>query len=405
MKKFFLIILIFIAVNFGYRACTQDWYRSNPAVLTQTQETRISSPDTKTQVPASGQLEHSNSLSDIAESRVKSIVNIASTKIVRYQNLSPFFNDPFFEHFFGKGFGNPFGMPQERRQRSLGSGVIVSQDGHILTNNHVIADASEVLVTLDDQTEIQAKVIGSDPPTDLALLQIDLKGKSISPVPMGNSETLRLAETVLAIGSPFGLGGTVTLGIVSAKGRANVGIVDYEDFIQTDAAINPGNSGGALINTRGELVGINTAIYSKSGGYQGIGFAIPINMAKSVMQALIKDGKVERGWIGLKFQNISSEIAKALKLEKTAGVVVTGVYQKSPADRAGIQIGDVIVKFNGDGINNSGNFSTLLSGTAIGETIELLIKRDGKFKKVDIRMEAIPRALQQRQEPNRRYQR
>ncbi|HMQ10110.1 MAG TPA: Do family serine endopeptidase [Oligoflexia bacterium] len=329
-----------------------------------------------------------NLFSEIAENSVNSIVNIASTKIIRYRNRSPFFNDPFFEHFFGRG-QNPFGVPQERRQQSLGSGVIVSAEGHILTNNHVVANSDEITVRLTDQSEHKASVVGTDPHTDLALIKIKLP-ENFKPLPLGNSDNLRLAETVLAIGSPFGLGGTVTMGIVSAKGRANVGIVDYEDFIQTDAAINPGNSGGALLNLNGELIGINTAIYSKSGGYQGIGFAIPINMAKYVMEQLIKHGKVERGWLGLHYQDITADIAKALKLEKSSGVIVRALFENGPAAKAGFNPGDVIVKYNNKTLKNSGHLSKLLSETPVNSSIKFDILRDGKNKTISSKLMPLP---------------
>lgn len=336
----------------------------------------------------------SENLSDIAEKAVKSVVNIASVKIVKVQPLSPFFNDPFFGQFFGEEFGS-FGVPQEQRQRSLGSGVIVSNDGYVLTNNHVVNEANEVRVMFDNQTELPAKLIGTDPNTDVALIQVQLP-KTYQPLPLGNSDQLRLAEGVLAIGSPFGLGGTVTQGIVSAKGRANVGIVEYEDFIQTDAAINPGNSGGALINLRGELIGINTAIYSKSGGYQGIGFAIPINMARHVMNELIAKGYVERGWIGVKFQDLNAEIAKALGTQNQSGAVISGVYRGSPADQAGLKPGDVIIKYNNERIQNSGHLSKMLSETQVGKTITLEINRNQRPQTVQLKMAKVPAQSRQR---------
>jgi S1-C subfamily serine protease len=217
-------------------------------------------------------------IADIAEKRINSVANVSSTKVIKTEGeqfLSPFFNDPFFRNFFGNRF---YSVPKERRERSLGSGVIVSDDGLMLTNNHVVENAEEILVTLKDKRELEAEVVGTDPKSDIAVIRLKGELKGLSPIPIGNSGELRLGDIVLAIGNPFGLGHTVTMGIVSAKGRANVGITDYEDFIQTDAAINPGNSGGALLNMKGELVGINTAILSRSGGYQGIGFAIPSNM-------------------------------------------------------------------------------------------------------------------------------
>ena len=260
-------------------------------------------------------------IADIAESRISGVVNISSTKVTHTktgQYFNPFFNDPFFREFFGHRF---YGIPEERREKSLGSGVIVSEDGLVLTNNHVVENAAEILVTLSDKRELEAEIVGTDPKSDVAIIRLKGNTKDLTPVPIGNSGELRLGDIVLAIGNPFGLDHTVTMGIVSAKGRANVGITDYEDFIQTDAAINPGNSGGALINMKGELVGINTAIVSKSGGYQGIGFAIPSNMAKAVMESLVKYGKVVRGWLGVSTQDLDQDLDR-VRIVDLDGVVV-----------------------------------------------------------------------------------
>ncbi|MCB0309208.1 MAG: Do family serine endopeptidase [Bdellovibrionales bacterium] len=330
--------------------------------------------------------------SAVAEKAVKGVVNISSIKIIQYRTFSPFQNDPFFQQFFGRN--NPFGQPREHRERSLGSGVLVSKDGHILTNNHVIENASEISVKFSDQTELNAKIIGTDPHTDLALLKVDTSS-TLDPIPLGDSDSLRLAETVLAIGSPFGLGGTVTMGIVSAKGRANMGIVDYEDFIQTDAAINPGNSGGALINLKGELVGINTAIFSKSGGYQGIGFAIPSNMASNVMTQLIEKGRVVRGWIGLRYQDLTKEIAKALNQPQLNGAIITHVYPRAPAMIAGLKRGDVVLKFNETEIKSAGHFSKLLSETPVGQSITLTLSRNGQPLTKKVQVQAAPERQRQ----------
>ncbi len=334
-----------------------------------------------------GLLQHP-SLSGVAEKAVKSVVNISSVRVVRYRQ-SPLFEDPFFQYFFGKNGISPFGVPRERRQRSLGSGVIVSRDGYVLTNNHVVENASEVSVLLSDQVEVKAKIIGTDPPTDLALLKIPLPKKH-KPLPMGDSNTLRLAESVLAIGSPFGFGGTVTQGIVSAKGRANIGIADYEDFIQTDAAINPGNSGGALVNTKGQLVGINTAIYSRSGGYQGIGFAIPINMASSVMKRLIEDGKVERGWLGMTYQDVTPDIARSFGLKQARGVIVNAIFRDGSADQAGLKPGDLIRQFNGVDVRHSGHFDKLLSDIPNGKMVQLNIRRERQALTLKAKVEPLP---------------
>ena len=231
-------------------------------------------------------------------------------------------------------------MPE--RENSLGSGVIVRKSGVILTNNHVIEGASKIRVTLSDGRDFDAEVVGADPKSDIAVIKMLKPPKDLAPIALGDSDSLRLGEMVVAIGNPFGLGHTVTMGIVSAKGRANVGIVDYEDFIQTDAAINPGNSGGALIDLQGRLIGINTAIASRSGGYQGIGFAVPSNMARAVMNSLLKHGRVVRGWLGVAIQPVTKDLQRAMGLKTTKGVLISDVMQDSPAARSGIKRGDVI---------------------------------------------------------------
>ena len=318
--------------------------------------------------------------SDVSEVAVKSVVNISSVKVVRYrQRELPFFNDPFFRHFFGDPNR---AVPRERRERSLGSGVIVSKDGYILTNNHVVADAAKVQVVLFDGREVTAKIVGTDSKTDLAIIKVD--ESDLDALSLGDSDKLRLGEVVLAIGSPFGLSHTVTMGIVSAKGRADVGIVDYEDFIQTDAAINPGNSGGALINSRGELVGINTAIFSRSGGYQGIGFAIPVNMAKMVMNSLIRYGHVERGYIGVYIQDVEAGMADHFGLDAPTGALVSDVVAGGPADQAGMRRGDVVLSFNGKDIQSSAMLRNLVSQTEIDSDAPLVILRDRKKMNISL---------------------
>jgi serine protease Do len=248
-----------------------------------------------------------SAMAEVTAAVKPAVVNISSTQTIKTQGIpSPFFNDPFFKRFFGDDFGS-HGKPKDQKRASLGSGVIVSRDGYILTNYHVVKDADEIKVRLSDKREFKGKVIGADSKTDLAVVKI--ASDSLPVLKLGDADKLRVGETVIAIGNPFGLNQTVTSGIVSATGRANIGIADYEDFIQTDAAINPGNSGGALVNVKGELVGINTAIFSTSGGYQGVGFAIPSSMAKAVMENLIKGGKVVRGWLGVSIQPITPELA------------------------------------------------------------------------------------------------
>ena len=312
-------------------------------------------------------------IADVAESSVSGVVNISSQKIVRSpQSRSPFFSDPFFREFFGQRYRE---VPRERREQSLGSGVIVSKDGVVLTNNHVIDQADIIKVTLADGREFDAEVVGKDPDTDIAVLRLKGKPENLHPLGFGDSSSLRLGDIVLAIGNPFGVGQTVTMGIVSAKGRADVGIVDYEDFIQTDAAINPGNSGGALVDANGRLVGINTAILSRSGGYQGIGFAIPSNMAKAIMESLLREGTVRRGWLGASIQDIDKNLAEALGLATTQGVLVAGVEPNGPADAAGLRVGDVIVDVNGTKTTSTGRLRNSIAVAGAGAAIALKVLR------------------------------
>ncbi len=298
------------------------------------------------------------------------VVNISTTRVVKSQGMpaSPFMDDPFFKHFFGEEFGRQFQIPRERRENSLGSGVIVSADGYIVTNAHVVEKADEIKVLLSDKREFTGKVVGSDPKSDIAVIKI--KGKDLPTLNWGDSEKLEVGEYVLAIGNPFGLNSTITLGIVSAVGRANMGIEQYENFIQTDAAINPGNSGGALVNTRGELIGINTAIFSRTGGSMGIGFAIPSNMAKGVMDSLVKTGKVVRGYLGVSIQDLNAEMAKQFGLDDKQGALVSDVVAGSPADKAGIKTGDVILKFDGKEIENSTMLRHRVAETPVGKKTE-----------------------------------
>jgi len=330
-----------------------------------------------------------NGWADVVEKAVPAVVNISSKKVVKTNvAISPFFSDPFFRQFFGDEFLRRFNVPRERVERSLGSGVIVSRDGYILTNNHLVGKAEEVQVVLPDGREFDAKIVGTDPRSDVAVVKID--GEDLPTIPLGDSGELRLGEIVLAIGYPFGIGQTVTMGIVSALGRSNLNIVDYEDFIQTDAAINPGNSGGALINTRGELVGINTAILSRSGGYQGIGFAIPINMAQSIMESIIKYGKVIRGWLGVVIQDVTPQMADMFGLKKAQGVIISDVQEDSPAAKGGIKRGDVVLSYNGRHVKNMTEFRQMVSSTKPGTKVDIVVLRDGKEKKLKVKIGEMP---------------
>lgn len=308
---------------------------------------------------------------EIVETVRPAVVNISTTRTIKVrENINPFFDDPFFRRFFG----DQFRTPKERKAANLGSGVIIDSRGYILTANHVIQGAEEIRVALSDKREYKGKIIGTDAMTDIGVIKIE--AENLPTIKLGDSEKLRVGETVLAIGSPYGLSQTVTMGIVSAVGRANVGIADYEDFIQTDAAINPGNSGGALVNVKGELVGINTAIFSTSGGYQGIGFAVPINMARTVMDSLIKEGKVIRGWLGITIQSLTPELAEQFNIKDDRGVLVGDVVEGSPAEKAGLERGDVIIEYDGKKVEEPNQLRNLVANTLPGKEVEIKIIRD-----------------------------
>ncbi len=328
---------------------------------------------------------------EVVQAAMPAVVNISTTRLAEGPQapMHPFFNDPMFRDFFGDEFSRRFPPPREQRELSLGSGVIVEPNGYIVTNYHVVAQAEEIKVLLDSpRREFTAKLVGSDPKTDLAVIKID--AQKLPTLPWGDSDKLRVGEDVLAIGSPFALSQTVTAGIVSAVGRANVGIADYEDFIQTDAAINPGNSGGALINANGELVGINTAIFSRTGGYIGIGFAVPSNMVRDVMHSLLTIGKVVRGWLGVSIQPVTPELAKQFQLPDTNGVLVSDVMAKSPAARAGITTGDVVLAYGDKSIDSPGLLRNLVAATEVGAQVKLTLLRRGERRTVAVRIEEQP---------------
>jgi Do/DeqQ family serine protease len=331
----------------------------------------------------------------VAARTVRAVTNISSVQVVRRSN-SPFANDPFFQQFF-PGMDDMFGS-RNRYASSLGSGVIVSADGYVLTNNHVVGQGEgEVTVALGDRRELPARIVGVDSWTDLALLKIEAEDLPV--IPWGDSSTLQVAEWVMAIGNPFQLNQSVTLGIVSALGRANVGISAYEDFIQTDAAINPGNSGGALVNARGELIGINTAIFSQSGGYQGIGFAVPSNLARRVVDDLVQYGQVRRGSLGyLEVSPLTTRLAEQLRATSTEGLVVTAISRAAPAYRAGLQPGDILVSVNGQAVQDSGQFLRLVSDLPIGGTATVEYLREGRRRSLEVTVEP----LQARQQRGRR---
>lgn len=370
MKKKSFLIIVVIALIAGYLAGNRfDIFSRKPSQPPYTYNIQI--PESITG--------ESTAFSDVVKVISPVVVNI-STSILRTKKdsapFSHFFDSPF------KDFFEPYDMPRKWKENNLGSGVIVSSDGFIITNNHVVEKADEITVTLYDHQNFKGKIVGTDPKTDLAIIKIS--AKDLPAIQWGNSDSLQVGEFVLAFGNPYSLGHTVTMGIVSAVGRANVGIADYEDFIQTDAAINPGNSGGPLVNIKGELIGINTAIFSRTGGYQGIGFAVPSNMVQSVMTQLIKKGKVTRGWLGVTIQNLSPELAKEFGLKRAAGALVTEIFKGSPAEKANLKRGDVLLSVNGKNINNVESLRNLIAQSKVGSTAKLNILRDGKNIVIDV---------------------
>ena len=333
--------------------------------------------------------------STFAEAAAKSrpsVVNIFTSKQVRAPR-SPFMDDPVFRRFFGDRF-----QMNNRPQRvsNLGSGVIVSEDGFILTNHHVIEAADEIQVALPDGKTLEAEVVGTDPETDLAVLRV--KHKGLPAVTFAKAETLRVGDVVLAIGNPFGVGQTVTMGIVSALGRSHLGINTFENYIQTDAAINPGNSGGALVDTGGNLVGVNTAIFSRSGGNLGIGFAIPVSIVRQVMEQIIAHGTVTRGWVGIEVQEITPEIAESFNLRTTDGALIAGVLRGGPADRAGIRPGDILVAVGGKPVRDSSSLLNLIAALPPGKVAQLNLIRDKTEMRLPVTVEKRPVQRQQARE-------
>jgi serine protease DegQ len=329
------------------------------------------------------------SLAEAARVSSPAVVNIFTSKINKKKPSkkgSPHQNEPWFQFFFGDQ------APNEEPSSSLGSGVIVSPQGIILTNHHVIEGADEIEVAFADGRKRNAKLIGSDPETDIAVLKIDATDLP-SPITLGKMESVQVGDVVLAIGNPFGVGQTVTSGIVSALGRNQLGINTFENFIQTDAAINPGNSGGALVDTKGNLIGINTAIYSRSGGNMGIGFAIPINTAKQVMESILTSGSVTRGWIGVEPQNLSKELAESLSLPKdTRGVLISEVLEGGPADKAGMKPGDVLTQVNGQSVNDVAALLNRIAQTNPGDEAKITLLRKGKQMNVRIQVGKRPKS-------------
>jgi len=396
----YLIIVLVLGFAAGaWLAPSIGLSRTTAAVQKETQKT--TEPQ---KAPSQQMMDDISRLFEQAARRASpSVVAITAEQVIQAQ--SPFgmpdeaFKDFFGEDFFKRFFGQ---IPQEQKRtvRSLGSGVIVSSDGFVLTNNHVVANADKLFVVIGDKQNFPAKVVGTDPQTDVAVVRID--AKDLSAATLGNSDEVNIGQWVIAIGNPFQLMHTVTAGIISAKGRSSVGLADYEDFFQTDASINPGNSGGALADLNGNVIGINTAIASPSGGNIGIGFAIPINMARQVMDSLISKGKVVRGYIGIMPQDINENLAKAFNLKTTAGVIVSDVTAKSPADQAGIKRGDVILSFDGKKVENATQLRLMIAETAPKASVKVSLLRQGKTIETMVTLAERPKTPQEQapeQEP------
>ncbi|MBA2484925.1 MAG: DegQ family serine endoprotease [Nitrospira sp.] len=353
-------------------------HASNPSPVAESHQAM-----TTGSLPAAG-------FTEVAKSVTPAVVNITTSAAEQVSDsihprgrAEDFFGSPFAPRRFG-----PPVEPRERRGGGQGSGVIVTPDGYILTNNHVIDEAKTVTITLPDKREFKGQIVGSDPKSDIAVIKID--GRQLPAIPWGDSSRLQVGEYVLAVGNPFGLSSTVTLGIVSALGRGRMGITQYEDFIQTDAAINPGNSGGALVNTRGELIGINTAIFSQSGGYQGVGFAVPTSMSKPIYESLVKTGKVVRGYLGIGIQDLNQELAKSFSLKGTSGAVVTDLKEDGPAEKAGLKQGDVIVSFQGIPVEDAMTLQRAVTRSVVGSKAVVKVMRDGHEKDLSVAIGELP---------------
>jgi len=338
------------------------------------------------EAPAGNAAPQASSYSGAVKKAMPSVVNIYTSKEITAPR-NPLMDDPMFRRFFGDRLD-----AQPQRAASLGSGVIVSAQGYILTNHHVVEAADEIEVALADGRKTAARIVGTDPDTDLAVVKIDLK--NLPAITFGHAEQVQVGDVVLAIGNPFGVGQTVTSGIVSALGRSHLGINTFEDFIQTDAAINPGNSGGALVDAAGNLIGVNSAIYSRSGGSQGIGFAIPVSLAKQIMEQIIQHGSVVRGWIGVEVQEITPELAQSFNLPRNGGVIIAGVLNGGPADRGGIKPGDVLAEINGSPIADSAAMLNQIAALPPGKVAALKIIRNQKTAQLQVTIGKRPKMKQ-----------
>ena len=366
MKKLWLIFAQAVTVSLGALFVLQTFY---PELVGKSLKPANEQPVTVNQISAEKIIHAEGSYSEAAKKAMPAVVNIFTSKKSVPRARHPFMDDPLFRHFFGDQFDD-----EQRSDNSLGSGVIVSPQGYIITNHHVIESADEIEVAFADGRTMSATIVGTDPETDLAVLKVD--AKDLPAITLADPDQSHVGDVVLAIGNPFGVGQTVTQGIISALGRSHLGINTFENFIQTDASINPGNSGGALVDTSGHLVGVNSAIYSRSGGSMGIGFAIPVSLAKQVMEQIIRQGSVVRGWVGIEAQDITPQLAESFRLSHTRGSLIAGVLRNSPAEKAGLKPGDILLEINGNRVTDSSTMLNLIANLQPDEKATLKIARD-----------------------------
>jgi len=388
MRRLWLLfaqtVTVGLAIWFIVASLKPEWAGT---LLGATRNARVSSsPVPVLQAPTNASATQS-SYRDAAQRAMPAVVNIFTTKGAR-QPKTPFMDDPLFRRFFGD--------QQEDRQFSLGSGVVISPQGYVLTNNHVIETADEIEIAFADGRKAEAKVVGTDPETDLAVVKINLQ--NLPAITLGNADQARVGDVVLAIGNPFGVGQTVTMGIISALGRNHLGINTFENFIQTDAAINPGNSGGALIDANGNLLGINTAIYSRSGGSLGIGFAIPVTTVKDVMESIIATGQKVRGWIGVEPQDITPELAESFGLTRKSGAIIAGVLKGGPADKAGMRPGDILVAVEGKPVADTTDMLNLIAQLTPGNKAKMTVLRKTQESTIDVLVGKRPKPKREEQE-------
>jgi len=374
MKKLWLIFAQTVTISLGALFVVQTFY---PELLKQSLEPKTPPAMQISQVTPEEAVQISGSYSSAAKKAMPAVVNIFTSKKAEPRPPHPFMDDPLFRHFFGDQFED-----EQRSDNSLGSGVVVSPQGYIITNHHVIEAADEIEVALADGRTMPATIVGTDPETDLAVLKVE--AANLPAITFADPDQYSVGDVVLAIGNPFGVGQTVTQGIISALGRSHLGINTFENFIQTDASINPGNSGGALIDTNGHLVGVNSAIYSRSGGSMGIGFAIPVSLAKQVMEQIIRQGSVVRGWVGIEAQDITPQLAESFRLSHTQGSLIAGVLPDSPAKKAGLKPGDILLEINGNKIVNSSSMLNLIANLQPNDKAVLKIARNQREIEIEV---------------------